>query len=340
MSSSQSLSDEALAAIESSLVFTYVMQVTVTVMIWDIVIHIGDDVELLSLPEDFGHQQSSIFYRVINRFLFLIYFCVVTTADTAPAACQSTLVLTSSATNFIAQVFTLFQFFLRVRVIYCEGSRLKTGLFATLWVLASGGASLSVDFLGRSACTSYDPMDTGFWIRMGLPIFMILVYDSCVFLAISYKIYKLSLLFTRSNPRFNRSGVENGCNVGRDRLVLMQSFKVQAQAFAGTELSSLTRAILHDGQFYYLISVAAGAMTLALLLNPSIFPTYRAILVPLHSVVLNITTGHVFREVKLGRMKERELTLPLAFQQSEVPVEGTLPLHPMHRDENAEESPS
>jgi hypothetical protein len=66
-------------------------------------------------------------------------------------------------------------------------------------------------------------------------------------------------------------------------------------------------------------------MALALLLNPSIFPTYRPMLVPLHSVVLNVTTGHVFREVRLGRMRERELstvalTRPLAFQQSEVPV--------------------
>ncbi|KAF9067118.1 hypothetical protein BDP27DRAFT_1365098 [Rhodocollybia butyracea] len=251
---SQSLSDEALAAIESSLVFTYVMQVTVTVMIWDIVIHIGDDVELLSLP---GRLRPPTVVYFLSRFLFLIYFCVVTT-DTAPAACQSTLVLTSSATNFIAQVFTLLQFFLRVRVIYCEGSRLKTGLFAALWVLASGGASLSVDFLGRSACTSYNPRDTG-----------------------------LSVVDWE---------MQNKCSSWRhDACSVAESF-----------------------DFSYL----------------------SAILVPLHSVVLNVTTGHVFREVRLGRMKERELTLPLAFQQSEVPVEGILPLHPMHRDENAEESPS
>jgi hypothetical protein len=120
-------------------------------------------------------------------------------------------------------------------------------------VFASGGASLSVDFLGRSECTRFHPMDTSFWIGMCLPIFAILVYDSCVFLAISYKIYKLSLLLVHSNPRFDRSGVENGCSVeGRNRLSFMQSFKAQVLAFAGTELSSLTRAILHDGQLYYL----------------------------------------------------------------------------------------
>ncbi|KAF9067632.1 hypothetical protein BDP27DRAFT_1403695 [Rhodocollybia butyracea] len=97
--------------------------------------------------------------------------------------------------NFIAIVFTLFQFFIRVKVIYCEGSRLKTGIFLALWVFASGGASFTVYSVGHSKCTNHDPADTGYWIRMSLPVIAILIYDSCVFLAISYRIYRLSLLF-------------------------------------------------------------------------------------------------------------------------------------------------
>jgi hypothetical protein len=56
--------------------------------------------------------------------------------------------------------------------------------------------------------------------------------------------------------------------------------------------------------------------------------------------------GHVFREVKLGRMRERELsavafTLPLGFAQSEVPVVETLrSLHSIRHDEEADPGPS
>ncbi|KAF9074175.1 hypothetical protein BDP27DRAFT_1317424 [Rhodocollybia butyracea] len=316
MSSSQFLLDEV-AAIQSLLVFSYVTQMTATVIIWDIVIHIADDVELLCLP---GKCRPPTVVYFLSRFFFLIHAFILITDNAT--VCHPPLTLAAIATSFIAIVFTLFQFFLRVRAIYCEGSRLKTWFFASLWVLASGGASFPVDFVGHSICMDR-PVDTSYWVRMSLPVIVILIYDSCVFLAISYQIYKLSLLFIHAAPHFNHSRAECGASLG-----LSQSLKGGALALAGRKLPSLTRAILQDGQFYYLISVASGAATLAVLLSPSVFFRYRPLLVPLHLVVLNITTGHVFREVKLGRMRERELstvafTLSLAFQQSKMPVGET-----------------
>jgi hypothetical protein len=154
--------------------------------------------------------------------------------------------LATTASNTIATVLTLFQFFLRVKVIYCEGSPLKTGFFAMLWLLAAGGVSFVLDFHGNSECT-IRPVDFSFW----LPILSMMVHDSCVFLAISYRIYKLSLLFISANPQFDSFDVEFG---GRSRIrpSLIQSLKARMLALAGKELSSFTRAILQDGQFYYL----------------------------------------------------------------------------------------
>ncbi|KAF9074176.1 hypothetical protein BDP27DRAFT_1317425 [Rhodocollybia butyracea] len=338
-SSSQLLSGEDLATIRSLVVFSYVMQMTAMIMIWDIVIHIADDVELLSLP---GRCQPPTIIHFLSRLLSLVYSCVVI-ADNA-SICKPSLTLAAIATNFIAIVLTQFQFFIRVKVIYCEGSQLKTGFFLVLWLLASGGASFTVDFVGPSICMMH-PTDTGFWIRMSFPVIAIFVYDSCVFLAISRRIYNLSLLFIHANPRLNHSATECGSASEGGRPSLMQNFKARVLALAGRELPSLTRAILQDGQFYYLISITTSATTLALLLNTSIFPRYRPLLVSLHSVILNVTAGHVFREVRLGRMRERELsavafTLPLAFAQSEIPVGETLSLHSIHRDEEADEDPS
>ncbi|KAF9070705.1 hypothetical protein BDP27DRAFT_1323276 [Rhodocollybia butyracea] len=243
--------------------------------------------------------------------------------------CEVTLTLTASAINVIAIVFTLFQFLLRVKVIYCEGNRLKTGFFVVLWMVASGGTSMTLAF-GIPGCT-IPSVDFSFWV----PVLAVLVFDSCVFLAISYQIFKLSLMLVSTDPQFSPLGDEFGTG-SRTRLSFTQSLKTRLLALAGKGLPSLFQAILHDGQFYYLISSATGVTTLSLLLNTSLLPAYRPLLVPIHSVLVNITAGYVFREVRLGRMREHELTL--AFQQST--VEEILSLHSIHHDEEPEEAPS
>ncbi|KAF9073953.1 hypothetical protein BDP27DRAFT_1317740 [Rhodocollybia butyracea] len=147
--------------------------------------------------------------------------------------CRASLQLAVTAISFVSTVFTLFQFFLRVRVIYCEDNRLKTGLFAALWLLASGGASFNLDFSASGRNADCSPQLTA--LPYVVSVSAILAYDSCVFLAISYQLYKMSLELVWTNPRFHqRSGP------GARMLALW-----------GKELPSLTRAILYDGQFYY-----------------------------------------------------------------------------------------
>ncbi|KAF9074118.1 hypothetical protein BDP27DRAFT_1416440 [Rhodocollybia butyracea] len=306
---------------------------TATVMIWDIVLHIADDVELLSLP---GRFQSPTVVHFLSRFLSLVFSCVIF-ADNAQT-CAPTLTVVAIGINFVALAFTLFQFFIRVRVIYCEDSWFKTGFFATLWVLASGGASLNFDFnvaTPLAGCTKHP--STSVLIRLGLPILAILVYDSCVFLAISFQIYKLSSLFVGAKPQCNQK--EYGTRDGPTPQFI-QSFKARALTLVGRELPSLTRAILQDGQLYYLMSLGVSAITLVLLLHPSIYSGYRPLLVPMHTVLLNIMAGYVFREVRLGRMRERELsTLAITLHQQHQ-AEETLSLHSIRHDEEAEEDSS
>ncbi|KAF9070695.1 hypothetical protein BDP27DRAFT_1419717 [Rhodocollybia butyracea] len=327
-SSSQHLPDEeALAALGASVILSYGVWIAAIVMIWDIVIHMADDVELLFLPR--RSRPPTVVY-FLSRFFFLVYSFLLIAGDATNYKPPTTLL--ASVTILIALVFTQFQFFLRVRVIYCEDSRLKTGFFAALWVIASGCVCLTVAFYGH---TAVHPVDFSYWV----PILAILVHDTCVFLAISYKIYKLSLVLVCTNPQFNPPGVtvESSGGPGGVRPSLIQSLKARALALAGRELPSFTRAILHDGQFYYLISLASGVVTLSVMLNTSLPYTDRLLLVPIHTVLVNVTTGYVFREVKLGRMRERELTL--VFQQSK--AGETLPLHSIvHHHVEEERDPS
>lgn len=50
------------------------------------------------------------------------------------------------------------------------------------------------------------------------------------------------------------------------------------------------------------------------MLDTSLLPPERLLLAPMHAVVINVTAGHVFRETRLGRMREHEL---LPFYQPE-----------------------
>ncbi|KAF9073956.1 hypothetical protein BDP27DRAFT_1416652 [Rhodocollybia butyracea] len=291
--SSPSQHNEQLAMIEANLAFVHVIYAASTVQIWDVVIHFAEDVELLSLP---GRYRAPTVAYFLSRYFFLVSHFLLLTAFNTPE-CRPSLELAVAIFSFMATVLTLFQFFLRVRVIYCEDSRLKMGLFTILWVLASLGTSFTLVSTtagpGKTSICIIPPIDFTYVV----PVIAILGYDSCVFLAISYQIYKLSwqLVWIKSQAS---TGVEWGHMDGMLGSTCGYSFRAQASALLGRDLPFLTRAILYDGQIYYLISVASGVATLVLLLNTSISGAYRLLLVPVHLVLVNIMTGYVFRETE------------------------------------------
>lgn len=139
--------------------------------------------------------------------------------------------VTFTVISYIALVTTLLQFLIRVNAIFSD-VRFAQWFFTCLWILASGGTSLLILGVSNSGiCNS----DYSFYV----PVISVLVHDSCVFVAISYRIYEISMAFPK------RSLPETSTNANQ--------FKV-LETLWGKNLPSLSRALLRNGQIYYLLS--------------------------------------------------------------------------------------
>ncbi|THU95032.1 hypothetical protein K435DRAFT_798445 [Dendrothele bispora CBS 962.96] len=116
-----------------------------------------------------------------------------------------------------------FLFFLRLRAIY-EGNRWVAGVFFVLWL--GNVASIALDFEGIILCIEQDIK-----IRnASITAIGALVYDTCIFIAISYRLLK------------NNTASER--NAG---------FKTATETFVlGKNLPRLSKVLFQDCQMLYL----------------------------------------------------------------------------------------
>lgn len=139
-----------------------------------------------------------------------------------------------AALGYVAVITTLLQFLVRARAIFFD-NRLIQWVFTFLWLAAAGGNSLLISGATSGICNS----DYTFYV----PVIFILVHDSCVFLAISYRIHRLSTAF----PHQGSIDLSSANWEVRDRFKMIE-------ILWGKNLPSLTRALLLEGQLYYLLS--------------------------------------------------------------------------------------
>ncbi|THU82739.1 hypothetical protein K435DRAFT_808055 [Dendrothele bispora CBS 962.96] len=93
----------------------------------------------------------------------------------------------------------------------------------------------------------------------------------------------------------------------------------------GATLPTLSRSLFRDGQLYYLkysISLLTGSTAFVMLVVPSLDIQYKVAYIPLHITFTNIIACWVFRNVKLGRIRESEISAlivasQLSFKQGE-----------------------
>ncbi|KIK59907.1 hypothetical protein GYMLUDRAFT_245095 [Collybiopsis luxurians FD-317 M1] len=303
--------DEELALLESEKTLQYASWGTAAIMVWDVLIHIDDDVGLLSLPRSSRIPTIAYF---ISRFSYLGYSILqpfgnrsspqsinasspmfASVQDVQSKCRVSPIAVVLSTVSFIGAVFTLIQFFVRVRAFYPQ-NRLVPGIFGCLLVLATAGLSfLFVPIVGGPTVIC-NPTDFIYVV----PVASAVTFDSCVFIAISYRIYQISMGF--ETYLVSRDGLSH------HHSPRYQSLKLTLIALWGNNLPSLTRAILREGQFYYLISVILSVAALTLMLDHSLLPPYRLLLSIMYAPLVNITASRVFREVRLGRMREQDLS--------------------------------
>lgn len=157
--------------------------------------------------------------------------CTAATTAKAVAIALNTL-------GYVAIITTLLQFYIRVRAVFWDDRNVKW-FFTILWMLAAGGTSLLISGATQGICSS----DFSFYSYY-VPVISVLVHDSCVFVAISYRICQVSMGFTKQ-PSLDL--LSTGLwDTMRNRIM---------EILSGKNLPSRTKALLLGGQLYYLLSL-------------------------------------------------------------------------------------
>ncbi|TFK32509.1 hypothetical protein BDQ12DRAFT_773013 [Crucibulum laeve] len=170
-----------------------------------------------------------------------------------------------------------------VGVYLYNRNKYVTAVFFTSW-LAMLGYSFSLVTAIKGAnightdyCTYSAPFETRD-SGTGIAIF---IYDTLIFLAISWRLFSIS-------------HIDNG--IGKSLKVVV----------FGRYLPAFSKALLHDGQMYYFIHVAVLLLALTLFFSPHLPVEMKAVFPAFSTVIANIMACRVFRNVKLGLYRKRE----------------------------------
>ncbi|THU86036.1 hypothetical protein K435DRAFT_923958, partial [Dendrothele bispora CBS 962.96] len=195
--------------------------------------------------------------------------------DCHPAGYFSIVTLFAIEVNSIALLF-----FLRARAIFHDVPRMQMVL-ACLLGLVFGGSILSFfvvhstnPVVEQKTCTQADVESFYSMVSIGT----LLVFDTVVYVAISYRLFQAFLFHRRGEPVFQRTCILSN----------------------GATLPSFSKSLFRDGQLYYLISLLTGSTAFVMLVVPSIDIQYKVAFIPLHITFTNIIACWVFRNVKLG----------------------------------------
>ncbi|KZP07989.1 hypothetical protein FIBSPDRAFT_1052653 [Athelia psychrophila] len=176
---------------------------------------------------------------------------------------------------------TSFLFFLRVRAVYLH-SRYVTALFGTLWLI-----TVTLNVLGATSiraapstymhhCISYQT------IYFTYPSISSFVFDTLVFLAISYRL---------------------AADAATEH-----SWRARLQSvFTGKGLFDVSRALMTSGLLYYVAIIFSFWVNLAVMVSPLVPVSSHHLLNTPYIAFTNIMACRVFRGVALG-MLEKSLT--------------------------------
>ncbi|KAF7360617.1 hypothetical protein MVEN_00793400 [Mycena venus] len=221
--------------------FAFVSAGSTAVLVWDMLNNLADDYSLV-----FRRKLSlATAAYVASRLGSLIYLLGFTIFATYPIRACSAAFLAFNSFYPVSISATTFLFFSRVRAIY-GGERMATIIFGFLW-LSVAGSSTTVPIAGRAA----NSPDTSECILThsspyaGSSGIILTVYDTVIFLAISYRLVST---FAYIEP-------------GLTRVEKLRIF------FDGSNLPAFSKALLTDGQIYYLITVISNIATIVVMFH-------------------------------------------------------------------------
>ncbi|THU78876.1 hypothetical protein K435DRAFT_769060 [Dendrothele bispora CBS 962.96] len=250
--------------------------------IWDICSNLGDEYRLLLKATSRPLPTVVYFVARLSCLGFVISYALSFTAQTQN--CQ-TLMLTSTSLSAIALSTVTLLFFLRLRAIY-EDNRPVVGIFFILWL--GNVACVSMIPLIFKAATPSNIQGINYCIaesirirNASIPAIGALVHDTCVFIAISYRLLKNSTVNNFQGATFET---------------------VTKTFILGKNLPKFSKVLFRGGQLLYLITLMASISTVILLHIPSIPTTYRVVADPPQVAILSSLACTVFRNLRLGKM--------------------------------------
>ncbi|THU97701.1 hypothetical protein K435DRAFT_857378 [Dendrothele bispora CBS 962.96] len=207
---------------------------------------------------------------------------------------------------------TTLLFFLRLKALY-EHKQTVIRMFFCLW-LVTVGCSVAMFWSGEIAHFSdpvtQDPICTYRTFNSNVGFFSLIavfVNDTCVFIAVSYRLY-LNSYFEMA-----RADRENACS--DFTLHLTKTVSKTQEFISGRHLPAFSKALLRNGQVYYLISLCASLVTSLFLYIPFFsipgmkdIPGMRLMLIIPHATIVNAMACRAFRQLRNGRRWENPVT--------------------------------
>ncbi|KAJ6464822.1 hypothetical protein DFH09DRAFT_1225893 [Mycena vulgaris] len=277
-----------------SQISAYVLIGTLGGFIWDVLCNTLNDYKLL-FDYRLGVGTASYF---VSRIATLLYILSSTMLQTYPAGSCLHLAKFTDVSCAIALAANSLLFFLRARAIFNRNKYLVL-FFLLLWLTVAGTAIIpalpgvmTIANVGTTKYCMYIAAKT----YTGLFTIPPVINDTVIFVAISWRM-------------FSSSHVNNG-------------FKGNFRALmSGEYLPGFSKAVLKDGQLYYLITVAANIPAAIMTYHASLAVAYRTMFFVCTVMITNCMACHVFRNTKFGFHRRIVTTTELTSRAS-----GTIPM--------------
>ncbi|RDB27994.1 hypothetical protein Hypma_002096 [Hypsizygus marmoreus] len=279
-----------------STIAAYIMVGTVGALIWDILTNVDSDYKLL-----FRHKISiPTGTYFLSRASVLVYVLVNVIFQTAALPNCHVIKKTVCVLYHVAFSSTSLLFFLRVRAIFNQ-NRFAVAFFFLLWLGVLGG-SLTVATVGNAihlGPTDYCKATAIKLYASAAPI-TFAVNDTFVFLAISWRLLMNAPLDPDHKAGFNH-------------VVL------------GKYLPAFSRALLQDGQVYYLVSVTSNIIVVSLTWAHTVPLAYKLMFTVFNVALTNMMACRVYRHTKFGDFREDAIsTRRIASQLGRLDLQGGL----------------
>ncbi|KAJ7477623.1 hypothetical protein FB451DRAFT_1087156 [Mycena latifolia] len=276
----------------------YVFAGSTAVLIWDILCSLRDEYSLL-----FKHKMSLVVVAyVFSRFGSLVYVLGFTIFATYPLKDCSAAYVAFNSFYTVSLSATAFLFWLRVRAIYAGGRHI-TVIFGILWL-----AVVATTITSLFAASVISLADSPQCIIKSVKSYarssgiVITLYDTIVFLSISFRLVST---FRQTQPQTRKE-------------------KLMAW-FGGGNMPAFSKAVLLDGQMYYMFTVISNIAVTIVAFIPSISPVYRSFLVVPNTAIMSIMGCRVYRNTRLKIDRgDSELSLPVLNPMG--PNRNTIPL--------------